>query len=222
MTNIDHIVIAAKTLEEGFAYVQETLGVQIPKGGEHPAMATHNHLMQLTNDTFLEVMAINTDMPTPDRPRWFGLDDLYIRQSLENGPRLHTWVVNTSDMAAIQTQDSFDFGQAIPLSRGDLRWQFAIPDDGRVLAGGIVPYVMQWDGQEKNGFRHPSQGMADLGCALVGLELYHPRADWLSNVLSVINASDLVVVHKLAANEMPYMKATIKTPTGEKVLTSQG
>jgi len=47
MTKIDHIAVAAGSLEAGVAYVEEALGVVMPKGGEHPAMATHNHLMQL-------------------------------------------------------------------------------------------------------------------------------------------------------------------------------
>lgn len=220
MTNIDHIVIAAKTLEEGVAYIQDKLGVDIPKGGQHPAMATHNHLMQLGNDTFLEVMAINTEMETPDRPRWFGLDDPYIRLALENGPRLHTWVANTVDMAAIQSQSKIALGEVIPLSRGDLRWQFSIPDDGRVLAGGLAPYMMQWEGQGEASFKHPSQGMTDLGCKLVGLELHHPRVEWLTTILASINATDLVTVHQLDSNAIPFMQAIIQTPTGEKQLSS--
>ena len=60
-TVIDHLVIAAETLEQGAEYVLKMLGVDIPFGGVHPKMGTHNLLMQLGNTLFLEVIAINPD-----------------------------------------------------------------------------------------------------------------------------------------------------------------
>ena len=221
MTNIDHIAVAASSLEAGVAYIEEALGVVIPKGGEHPAMATHNHLMQLGENLFLEVLAINPDMTAPDSPRWFGLEDPFVRHSIGIKPRLHTWIVNTSDIESIAKLDSFDFGKVAALSRGDLSWKFAIPEDGRLLAGGLVPYVMQWDGMGEAGFRHPSQGMTDLGCELVGLELHHPQATWLASILDSIKAKELVTIKELPPHEVPYMTANIQTPRGLKALTSK-
>ena len=72
------------------------------------------------------------------------------------------------------------------MSRGDLRWLFGIPDDGRLLAGGVVPYLIQWLTQT-----HPADVVADLGCSLKGLELHHPQPEWLTNVLSSIDAAHL-------------------------------
>ena len=45
--SLDHLTVAALTLEEGVAHVQRALGVVMPRGGSHPLMGTHNHLMQL-------------------------------------------------------------------------------------------------------------------------------------------------------------------------------
>jgi len=220
-TNIDHIAVAASSLEAGVAYIEEMLDVSIPKGGEHPAMATHNHLMQLGENLFLEVLAINSEMTAPDSPRWFGLEDPFVRHSISLKPRLHTWIVNTSDIEHVDKLESFDFGKVASLSRGNLRWKFSVPEDGRLLAGGLVPYVMQWDGMSEVGFRHPSQGMMDLGCELVGLELHHPQTTWLESILDSIKAKDLVTVNELPAHTAPYIKAIIRTPTGLKELSSQ-
>jgi hypothetical protein len=44
---LDHIVIGAATLEDGVRFVKQKLGVDIPPGGKHPLMSTHNHVMQL-------------------------------------------------------------------------------------------------------------------------------------------------------------------------------
>ena len=82
-TQIDHLVIGARSLTEGVNYVKDLLGVDMPYGGVHPKMGTHNHLMQLGNDAFLEIIAVNHNSEPPDRPRWFGLDDGFIRQRIE-------------------------------------------------------------------------------------------------------------------------------------------
>ena len=57
MLSLDHLVVAALTLEAGVDHVFRSLGVAIPPGGAHPLMGTHNHLMQLGEGVFLEVIA---------------------------------------------------------------------------------------------------------------------------------------------------------------------
>ncbi|MEH6361224.1 MAG: VOC family protein, partial [Amylibacter sp.] len=75
MITFDHIAIAAPTLAEGAAYMHALTGLTFPKGGEHPDMGTHNLVTALGPDTFAEVISINSDAPTPNRPRWFDLDN---------------------------------------------------------------------------------------------------------------------------------------------------
>jgi len=212
---LDHIVVGAATLEQGVAYVQEQFGVVIPKGGEHPLMATHNHVMQLGNETFLEVIAINPSGDHPAQPRWYGLDDPAVRNSLEFRPRLLTWVVNTNALKELQGQIDFDLGVITPLSRGELNWLFAVPDDGRLLGGGMLPHAMQWQTNE-----HPSSNMADMNCRLRVLNIYHPYPEWLSSKLTSLNASELVTVHALTDDTAAYITAEIEAPNGLVVLSS--
>src|SRR6185312_3978330 len=87
---LDHLTVAALSLDEGVAHVRRALGVEIPPGGAHPIMGTHNHLMQLGNSVFLEVIAPDPGV-TPQRPRWFGLDDPDMHRRLACSPRLLTW-----------------------------------------------------------------------------------------------------------------------------------
>ena len=171
--------------------------------------------MRLGNDAFLEIIAVNHDIEPPERPRWFGLDDAFIRQQIEQQPSLLTWVVNTQDIKALMSQSTFSLGKAELISRGNLNWYFGLPDDGRLLAGGMLPYAIEWQTD-----KHPSANMADLGCRLSGLEIYHPYPRWLQSALSSIGALDLVKVHALPKNEVPYMLATINTPAGIKELSS--
>jgi ribosomal 30S subunit maturation factor RimM len=71
-TRIDHLAIGASSLAQGVAYIKDLLGLDIPFGGVHSKMGTHNHLMQLGAHMFLEVIAINVDSEPPQKPRWFG------------------------------------------------------------------------------------------------------------------------------------------------------
>jgi hypothetical protein len=207
-TRIDHLVIGAADLAQGVAFVREELGVDIPFGGAHEKMATHNHLLSLGGDVFLEVIAIDPQTPIPQRPRWFGLDDPYVRGQIQEKPALLTWVVNTHDIQKLLQAGDFLFGKADLLRRGDLSWYFGLPEDGRLLAGGMLPYVIQWRTAS-----HPARRMADRGCRLGALAIHHPHVAWLQSALESIGAVDLVTIHPLPANETPYLLATIETPS---------
>ncbi len=214
-THIDHLVIAAASLQQGVDYVKQQLGVDIPAGGVHPKMGTHNHLMRLGDALFLEVIAIHPDIAAPPHPRWFGLDDPHVRHRLTQQAGLITWVANSSNIERSMHQASIDMGQPTLITRGDLSWHFGLPEDGRLLAGGLLPYLMQWHSQP-----HPAASMSDTGCQLVSLALHHPNIDWLTTILSSIGINDQLELHSLTGNSPPYMVATINTPTGIKHLSS--
>ena len=214
-SKIDHIVIGASSLEDGVGYVKSVLGVDIPYGGEHIKMGTHNHLMQLGNDAFLEVIAVNEKIAPPNRPRWYGLDDPYTRQCLEQQPSLLTWVVNTGNINELMLHSTYSLGKPELISRGNLSWNFGLPEDGRLLGSGILPYAIEWHTDV-----HPSKGMADLGCSFQRLEIFHPYPIWLKTSLKSIGALPLVKINELAANETPYLSVEIDTPSGKVKLQS--
>lgn len=216
-TRIDHLVIGAKDLAQGIAYVKECLGIDIPYGGVHETMGTHNHLMQLGNNSFLEVIAINPDGEAIEHPRWYGLDDPFVRQQILVQPALLTWVVNTTDINAFLLDAKMSFGKSTLIRRDNLSWYFGLPNDGRLLSAGILPYVIEWQTNS-----HPSVNMADLGCRLLGLHIHHPYPSWLQTILQSIGAQNLVTIHGLPTNETPYLVTVIKTPNGIKELRSMG
>ena len=215
-TCFDHLVVGASSLQQGVDYIKECLGVDIPPGGTHPKMGTHNHLMQLGNHFFLEVIAINPHGEFPGKPRWFGLDDPFIKGQIEKRPQLLTWVVSTNNIKEFLARSTFSFGIAEPVNRGDLSWHFGIPDDGRLLAGGMVPYVIEWHTDV-----HPSECMGNVGCTLQSLEIYHPQPGWLESILSVIDSIHPVKFYSLPDGTSPYLVAHIQTPSGIKELSSK-
>jgi hypothetical protein len=213
MNFLDHIVIAAHDLQQGVDYVKKTLGVDIPPGGKHANMATHNHVMQLGNDAYLEVIAIDSTAPAPRHPRWFALDSALMRKALHTGPRLVTWVMNTADLNELAGRSDFDIGVPVKLSRDNLSWEFALPADGRLLGDGLLPYCIQWHSTP-----HPSRAMADTGCLLQELTIYHNRPRWLEDRLASIEAGHLVQIESLPDSKTPYLEARIDTPGGSVVL----
>ena len=215
MNQIDHLVIAAETLEQGVIWAKQTFAVDVPAGGFHKTMATHNHLMQLGNDIYLEIVAINPDATPPSQPRWFALDSMTMRESLKHGPRLITWMINTTDLNSLVNQAIFDYGQITELERNNLRWKVALSDDGRLIADGMVPHAIEWQTSP-----HPSRGMADPGCRLKNLTIYHNRMQWLQEKLQSIAVDHLVTVKSIDDDQSPYLSASIQCPNGEVTITS--
>ena len=213
MNSLDHIVIAADNLQQGAEYVHKTFGVEIPAGGKHQSMATHNLVMQLGNDAYLEVIAIDPEGQTPRHPRWFGLDTSHMRAAVKQQPRLITWVINTTDLASLANRTGFDIGIPTRLSRDSLSWAFALPDDGRLLGDGMLPYCIQWQSSP-----HPSQGMVDHDCVLQEMIIHHNRPRWLNDRLDAIDAGHLVHIEPLPDDQTPYLSATIDTPNGSILL----
>ena len=214
---IDHLVIAALTLEEGVEYVREILGVEIPAGGSHSTLATHNHLMTIGENIFLEVIApdyaAEESADRLNQPRWFGLDDPHVKASLQQSPGLLTWVVNTQSIDDMAAAATWPLGNIVDVSRGDLSWRFALPFDGALQAGGMLPYAMQWGTSV-----HPANNMADCGIRLEKLEILHPKAEWLGEQLASVNAEGLVTIQEAPEATAPTLIATfLSTASGERI-----
>ncbi len=216
MNHIDHIVVAANSLEQGVSWLQERLGVTLPAGGVHKTMGTHNHLMQLGMQSYFELIAINPAGEIPQSPRWFNLDQALLRQALSDEPRLITWVMNTDNLQQLKQSAGFDIGKPTALSRDNLSWEIALTDDGRLLADGLLPYCLQWHSSP-----HPSTGMADLGCQLNSLTLFHNRPEWLADRLQALGARNLVQIEAIDDSQSPYLSAVIDCPRGQVTLDSK-
>ena len=101
------------------------------------------------------------------------------------------------------------------MTRGNLNWNFAIPDDGRLLAGGILPYVMQWHVAP-----HPAAQMPDCQCRLKSIEITHPFSGWITKTLDGISVGDQVRVFSAEKDQGPELKVEIATPNSTIVLSN--
>lgn len=200
MLRFDHIAIAAETLPEGVAWVEERLGVKLTGGGKHAAMSTHNRVMSL-GDLYLEVIAIDPEAPPPGRARWFDLDRFAGR------PRITNWVAESDDLMADLARAPAGTGVPMALARGDYRWRMAVPPDGALPFDGCFPALIQWDGP------HPVAALPDLGLRLTLLEIAHPEAAALKSALHLSDARVEIVPGPAKA-----IRASFETPSGVRVL----
>lgn len=214
LARLDHIVLAASNLEAGSAYLANALGVSLEAGGAHPAMGTHNRLLKLAQDQYLELIAIDSAAAEPSRPRWFGLDGLH-----GNAPvRLVAWVMRVSDLQQLG-EAAFPFpGHVEAMSRGALCWSITIPADGSVPLDGVAPMLIQWE----TGQRHPTETLPDRGCKLLRLEGFHPEALRLNAWLRSMTFEGPFDAALPRAGRDIGLIATLQTPGGLRRLTASG
>lgn len=204
---LDHLAVFADSVAAGVEHVRQALGVTMPAGGAHREMGTHNHLLRLGDDLFLEAIAIDPAASPPGRARWFDLD-AQAREGRLVPPRLGSWVVRTDDLDAALASVPHAAGPAVRASRGTLSWRIGVPGDGAMAFGGAFPTIMQWpDGP------HPAGRMPDLGCRLIELTIEHPEAD-------LIAASLCLRDDRVSYRPAPAMRlsARIATSAGERLL----
>ncbi len=215
-TEVDHLVVAAASLEQGVAWCEATLGITPGPGGQHPLMGTHNRLVHIASPAFpaayLEIIAIDPAAAPPQRRRWFGLDEPAVRARVAQAPRLVHVVARSRALDMHRwglVNLGFDAGLPVAASRetpqGRLAWQILVRDDGALLQGGALPTLIQWDGA------HPTDAMPASGVVLRSLQLGGlPPA-----VLQLLSTAG--VTH---ADTAPALRAVLATPLGEVTLES--
>lgn len=171
--DIDHLVVAATSLDEGVAWCERVLGVTPAPGGQHALMGTHNRLLNISAPAYprcyLEIIAIEPGAPGPQgRARWFDLDDRGLQQALrEQGPGLIHWVARVPQLdhaLAAWRSEGLDAGEAVQASRAALRWRIALRSDGRRLARDGLPVPIEW------GDAHPTDTLPPSGVQLLSFD----------------------------------------------------
>jgi hypothetical protein len=203
---LDHLIVAAQTLEQGEDHLEALLGQRPRRGGRHAAMGTHNSLLGLGERCYLELIAIDPDATTPLRPRWFDLDTAAMRASLGDGPRLIHWVARCSNIDAARRACTIDPGPVHDMARGAFRWRITFPDDGHLPGGGVAPTLIEWPDA-----RHPADALSDSPLRVLSLSAAHPEPAAIRAALASLSMQDALQV---TFGVKPRLAAMLKTPRG--------
>ena len=212
----DHLVIAARTLEEGVAWCEATLGVTPGPGGRHALMGTHNRLFSIASPAmpraYFEIIAIDPEAGDLGRPRWYDLDAPAMQSLLTQGPQLVHWVLGCTDIALRcerLRRAGVDRGEPIGAQRqtstGLLQWRISVRDDGARLFAGALPTLIE------GGAEHPADAMPASGVTLDRLQV----AGLPMNVLEDCAAPGVFFVR----HDTPLC-AHLSTPNGAVTLRS--
>jgi hypothetical protein len=100
------------------------------------------------------------------------------------------------------------------MRRGPFQWRVKVPADGRLIHGGLVPLLIQWDSRA-----HPAASMADSGCSLEALEAFTPHPMLLREQLTALGLGDAIAICACSSTDAPRLVARIHTPAGTRMLS---
>ena len=199
---LDHLVYAVPDLPAAVETFSERTGVRPVAGGRHPGRGTHNALVALGPDTYVELIAPDPTQSQPAGPRPFGIDDL-------TAPRLVTWAAKASDLDVRATRAraaGYDPGPVLQMSRDrpdGVRLQWRLTLAAEAGGDGLVPFLIDWGATS-----HPAAS-APRGCTLAGMRGEHPRPETVAAMLAALGV-ELAVTR----GPRPTLIATIETPRG--------
>jgi hypothetical protein len=184
--------------------VEGRFGVRARAGGTHPGQGTHNALLALGAQTYLEIIAPDPGQLAPPAPRPFGVD------GLRRGG-LVGWALACDDIdAAVARARSRGYdpgevsgGQRATPAGAVLRWRLT----RNAMPGSLIPFLISWGGTE-----HPARS-APPGLTLQAFHLEHPDPPSLAPLLTALGADVEIRPAATAA-----FAARLSGPNGSHVL----
>jgi len=169
--HVDHVMLGIADLDRGIRELESLTGVRAVYGGEHPDRGTHNALVSLGSDTYIEIIAPRAGATvSPDLAGLAKLEHLTpvgwaVGASREQVER--AGVKTTAPRAGSRKQPSGDvlhwetFGLAQPLDN--------------------APFFIRW----RDPAKHPAK-TSPGGCSLGGIEFDDPKAEELTHVIRAL------------------------------------
>ena len=208
-SRIDHIVIGAGNLISGTKILETKLSTKFSPGGEHQMMGTHNNLLKLQSNIYLEVIANNPNVNNPSCPKWFSLGEERTKEKIQFSPRALCWVLKVDNIENTVKQCGYNPGEILQLSRGDLTWKITVPSNGMLVDNGVLPALIEWPSSQ-----HPSKKLSNNNISINTLSLFHPEPSKVTDILSNLIKSDLI---RISAG-VPKIELILTTENGEVLI----
>lgn len=176
---LDHIVYGTRDVARTIEDLERLLGVRASPGGKHPGRGTHNALMSLGEERYLEIIG-----PDPAQPGFSGV--LPFGLDLLTDPKIVTWAVKAPDLeqrVKVARAQGYDPGEILPRSRelpnGTLlKWR--LTSLGTDHTNWLVPFLIDWGDSP-----HPSR-TAPAGVTLSRIRATHPDPEGTRKALGAL------------------------------------
>lgn len=247
VVRIDHLLYVGPDLGELAQVLLAATGLTATVGGKHPGQGTHNALLSLGADRYLELMAPDPEQSDNDTalvppasslgaspPLRATPPGIFLRSiAYATQPQLFTWCAKAADAGSLATaarslglEATLFPGSRLTPAGMTLRWDLVVIA-GHGL-GGVVPFFIDWHDSQ-----HPTTGSRSEpesgGLRLVGLELRHPAAEALTSLLHALCAASGAVAGpelnsavSVALGAAPEMVARFAGPLGPFELSGRG
>ena len=208
-SRIDHVVIGTANLTSGTKTLETKLSTKFSSGGEHKTMGTHNKLLKLQSNIYLEVIANNPNVNKPSRQRWFSLDESSIKEKIKKSPRLLCWVLEVDNIEDTVKKCGYNPGEILQLSRDELTWKVTVPSNGKLVENGVLPVLIEWPNNQ-----HPSKKLNNSKVSINKISLFHPEPFKIKSIIYNLIESNLIHV----SEGVPKMELILTTKTKKVVI----
>ena len=199
---IDHIIVGISGLKKGMDQFEKLSGVRPSFGGEHPGYGTHNALVSLGENIYLEIISTKP-----------GIKNIFFKDSPELTPL--GWAASTDNITRLKEKllaKGFKTTDPVKSSRfqqngSKLEWKTVFISEPEIKG---APFFIEWSKRSV----HPAETAAK-GCKLKSLELYTSDAEKLKELLKEL---DLNI--KVTNSSSTAVKITMKCPKGDILLSS--
>jgi hypothetical protein len=160
--------------------------------------------LNLSDECYLEIIAIDHDNHDIKQDRWMGID-------LLEGPKLTRWAIKSSnlrsDQAILKKYDPA-MGEILPGSRqtasgGLLQWELIMPLSSPEVE--VVPFVLDWSQSDM----HPTEVLELTPFKLHKIQLTHPEPYKIGQLLDELDTEAQVV-----EGTTPIIQAQLQGPDG--------
>ena len=221
MHKLDHIVLGCNTLQEGTDYLEKKLGLSLSEIGYHHHMGTHNRVIKIGENIYLEVIAIDPNAKKPQHFRWFNLDNEKQQARLKISPQIIGYVIENENPDMLKFYNPF-----FEASREDYRWEFAIPKSDKnlinknLIESGLVPSLIKWKSKK------PVYQMVNNNFELekIQIELTQNHIEYKSyiNVLGNVEKIEYIFKDKtdeFSLNKYPKINVIIKDKKKNSIIS---
>lgn len=202
MRQIDHIVMSFLNLEKACTKFESLTGITPTIGGQHLTKGTHNALVNIGDQIYLELIAPDPKNEQIKSPTWMAVSKI-------EQPRITRWAIKSSDInkdALVLNNFNKQYGKIESGSRQKtdgsmLRWQLS--DPGNDIPIDIAPFLLDWQDSI-----HPTQDLKET-CSLESIMIIHESPQIYQPLFR-----SLGIDFQIKKGDYPAIKIALKTPKG--------